>query len=343
MKILYSIQATGNGHVSRANEILPYLVQKGDVDVFLSGTNAQLQLRDHPVKYRSKGLSLFCNKKGKLSYTKTAKQFNPFRMIKEARELPVEKYDMVINDFESITSLACTLKRVPSVSLSHQAAFQSPLTPRSKNKNWFAEKILTNYARATQYIGFHFKEYDDFIFKPIIKQQILSAKPSNKGHITVYLLCYNIQYLIKIFQQLKPYTFEVFTSYTIQVEHYENVTLFPLNANRFNESVINSEGVITGGGFETPAEVLHLGKKLLVIPIKGQYEQECNAAALEKMGVTSLPLIDKDFVFQFQQWIHKDNDMDTGYENIIPKVLEYLFETYPYSASKNEYQDAVFV
>ena len=34
MKIFYAVQATGNGHISRAVELLPYLQQYGQVDVF---------------------------------------------------------------------------------------------------------------------------------------------------------------------------------------------------------------------------------------------------------------------------------------------------------------------
>ena len=58
MKILYSIQATGNGHISRAMELIPHLREYGNVDVFLSGANSTLAL-DAPIKYRSKGISLF--------------------------------------------------------------------------------------------------------------------------------------------------------------------------------------------------------------------------------------------------------------------------------------------
>jgi len=43
-------------------------------------------------------------------------------------------------------------------------------------------------------------------------------------------------------------------------------------------------GVFCGAGFETPAEAMFLKKKLMVIPMKGQYEQQCNAAALEEIG-----------------------------------------------------------
>jgi len=98
MKILYSIQATGNGHISRAMELLPYLNEYGDVDIFLSGANSSLDF-NFPIKYRSKGLSLFYTCKGKLDYTKTALALSPLRLRKEVKDLPVEKYDLVLNDF----------------------------------------------------------------------------------------------------------------------------------------------------------------------------------------------------------------------------------------------------
>ena len=37
MKILYGIQGTGNGHISKAETIYPILKQYGEVDVMVSG------------------------------------------------------------------------------------------------------------------------------------------------------------------------------------------------------------------------------------------------------------------------------------------------------------------
>src|SRR5215813_8441565 len=186
MKILYSIQATGNGHISRAMELVPYLEKFGSVDLFLSGGNSTLTL-DVPIKYRSQGLSLYYTCAGSLDYWKITRNVSPFRVMKEVKDLPVEKYDLVINDFECITSLACAYKKVPSVNFGHQASFISPKVPRPRHKEWMGEFILRNYARATQYIGLHFRQYDDFILPPVIKRDILQAEPQDKGHITVYL------------------------------------------------------------------------------------------------------------------------------------------------------------
>lgn len=85
MKILYAIQATGNGHISRAFELLPFIQQNGNVDVFLSGSNSSLNF-DLPIKYRSKGLSLFYGNRGGLNYWKMAKAFSPLRILKEAKD-----------------------------------------------------------------------------------------------------------------------------------------------------------------------------------------------------------------------------------------------------------------
>ena len=82
MKILYAIQATGNGHISRAMELLPHLQQHGTVDIFLSGDNSNLTM-DAPVKYRSKGLSLYYNCTGGLDYWQITKAFRLSRLKKE--------------------------------------------------------------------------------------------------------------------------------------------------------------------------------------------------------------------------------------------------------------------
>lgn len=304
MKILYAVQATGNGHISRAMELLPYLKKYGDVDLFLSGQNSTLQL-DAPIVYRSKGLSLFYTCKGTLNYSKLITKLNPVRLYKEINELPVEKYDFIINDFEFITSQACRIKKVPSINFGHQASFISDKTPRPRTKNIAGEFILKNYARATNYMGLHFKQYDNFILPPVIKESIYKADPKNKGHITVYLPAYRDNILENYLLPLKEFEFQVFSAQKSQPEKKANISFIPINQSMFNESLINCQGIVTGAGFETPAEALHLGKKLLAIPINGQYEQQCNAAALAQMGIDTLTGLHDNFTESFYQWVSK--------------------------------------
>lgn len=302
MKIFYAIQATGNGHISRAMELMPYLRQYGEVDVFLSGSNSHLDA-SLPVKYRSKGVSLFYGNQGGLDYWKMLKQFSPISIWKEAKALPVEQYDIVINDFEYITSLACKIKKVPSVNFGHQASFISPKTPRPKHTNLAGEIVLKKYAVAKKYIGLHFEQYDDFIYPPIIKGDILKATPSDKGHITVYLSHYSDEVIKNALNKVSDVQFHVFSKKIKAATVSGNITFIPINTQLFNESMIESHGVITGCGFETPAEALYMGKKLMCLPIKGQYEQLCNAEAIKKFGVPVINSINNSFPDTVKQWL----------------------------------------
>ncbi|MFP5042256.1 glycosyltransferase family protein [Parasediminibacterium sp. JCM 36343] len=302
IKILYAVQATGNGHIARAMQLMPYLEKYGEVDVFLSGSNSNLKAA-LPVKYRSNGLSLFYGNRGGLDYMKIWKQLDVRQLWKEANQLPVEQYDIVINDFECITSLACKLKQIPSINFGHQASFISPNTPKPLQKDMLGEWVLTHYATATNYIGLHFENYDDFIFSPIIKQQILEATPSNKGHVSVYLSHYSDEVVIAALQKCKDIPFHLFSKKATAIEQKRNITLMPISNDGFASSMIDAAGIITGAGFETPAEALYLGKKLLCLPIKGQYEQLCNAAALEKFRVPIINTIDEHFTATIYKWL----------------------------------------
>ncbi len=302
MKILYAVQATGNGHISRAMELMPFLQQYGEVDIFLSGSNSNLQ-PDLPVKFRSNGLSLFYGNTGGLDYWRMWKELDLRRIWKEAKDLPVEKYDLVINDFDSITSMACKLKKVKSIGFGHQASFQSESTPRDDKKDYAGEIVLKHYATASAYIGLHFASYDDFIYPPVIKTEILSADPTDQGYITVYLSHYSDEVVINALEKIQDVRFEVFSKKVKTKTVIGNITLFPISNKGFTQSMIHSSGVITGAGFETPAEALYLGKQLLCLPIRGQYEQLCNAAALKDFGVTIIDKINHDFSQQVYRWL----------------------------------------
>lgn len=324
MKIFYAVQATGNGHISRAITLLPYLQQYGTVDIFLSGDNSHLKL-DAPIKYRSKGISLYYNSKGGLDYWQMIKKISPFRIMKEIRDLPVDNYDFVINDFDFITSAACARKKKPSVHFGHQASFQSSNTPRPANKTLHGELLLKKYVKATYHCGLHFEKYDNFIFHPIIKDEIIQADPVNNGHITVYLPSYSDIQLFKIFSQFPNYRFDVFSPKTSVPYHEENISFNPVNKTLFNASLISCEGVICGAGFETPAEALYLGKKIIAIPINGQYEQQCNAAALEDMGITCLNNINDTFARTFNVWINSCPPERKNYSGSIRQSLDHIF------------------
>jgi uncharacterized protein (TIGR00661 family) len=302
MNILYAVQGTGNGHISRAIQLYPFLKTYGNIDFFISGSNADLKT-DLPVIGRSKGISLFYKSTGGLDYLKIIRSFS-FKIFVDAYKLPVNKYDLVINDFDFVTSLACLFRKKKSVQFGHQASFQSNKTPRAKNNNFFGEFILKHFVKSTHYLGLHFKAYDDSVFNPIIKQEIIDATPTDDGHISVYLPHYSIAYLEPYFLAQSKHHFEVFSAEVTSIRNYKNIIYFPISNSGFTKSMIRSHAVITGGGFETPAEAMYMNKKVLSIPISKHYEQLSNAAALSDLGVKVLLQIDQDFHTIFTDWIN---------------------------------------
>lgn len=69
---------------------------------------------------------------------------------------------------------------------------------------------------------------------------------------------------------------------------------------------------------ETPAEALFLDKKLFVIPIHHQYEQECNAAALELMGIPASKTLKKE---EIEAWVSSNQQLSVDYPNNIEDIL----------------------
>jgi len=135
MKILYAIQGTGNGHVSRARDIIPILEKKGEVDILISGIQADVDL-PYPVKYRLKGLSFIFGKKGGIDIMETYQKANLKQLFKEINQLPVQEYDLVISDFEPVSSWACKKRNKPCIGLSHQAAVINKKHRNPKRAIW---------------------------------------------------------------------------------------------------------------------------------------------------------------------------------------------------------------
>ncbi|HMG14527.1 MAG TPA: glycosyltransferase family protein [Saprospiraceae bacterium] len=325
MKIFYAVQANGNGHISRAIQILPYLKKYGEVDLFLSGNNTSLT-QNIPIKYRSNGVNLFYKDAGGLDYYEIFKSIPYKRVIKEANELPVNNYDLVINDFDFITSLACKIHKKPSVHFGHQASFQSKLTPRSKANNPIGKIILQKFVKSSDYVGLHFKSYDKDIYNPIIKDEIVKAKPTNEEHISVYLPQYSISFLEPFFLSKNNIHFEIFTREVSEKTVKLNITYFPINNTDFTNSLITCNGIITAGGFETPAEAMYLKKKLLSIPINNHFEQECNAEALKQLGVNVVQKIDAGFNNTLDNWLKHAKVVELNLTHSTERIIEILME-----------------
>jgi uncharacterized protein (TIGR00661 family) len=190
-----------------------------------------------------------------------------------------------------------------------------------------AARILENYAPAEVEIGFHFQRYAPEIRTPVIRRQVREAAVSNAGHITVYLPAYGEQALMQMLREFPEVTWEVFSRHWSVPSTQGHVRFLPASSDGFLKSMASSAGVLCGAGFETPAEALFLQKPLFVVPMRGQFEQQCNAAALAQLGVPSVPEFGSDAVAALRQWLNNPLIMDVDYPDESPEVLQQALRT----------------
>lgn len=325
MRILYAIQGTGNGHLSRARDIVPVLAKLGEVDLLVSGSQADVDL-PFDVKFRFKGLSFVFGKKGGVDMLSTFIKAKSKRLYNEIKQLPVEDYDLVISDFEPVSAWACRQRDKLCVGLSHQCAVLLPGVPKPAKADLIGKKVLMFYAPATVEYGFHFKEYSANTFTPVIRRQIREAPVTDGGHYTVYLPAFGEDKLLKTLKKFPEVEWQVFSKHSSKERSEGNVHLFPVSNDRFIESFISCTGVLCGAGFETPAEALHMKKKLMVIPMKGQYEQQCNAAALADMGVPVIKSLKSKHHDKIKDWIASAYVPEVNYPDRTEEILRMIVE-----------------
>ncbi|PCI06448.1 MAG: glycosyl transferase [Flavobacteriaceae bacterium] len=311
MKILYAIQGTGNGHLSRAKDIIPILKEIGAVDVLVSGCEVELSL-PFDIKYKLKGLGFVFGEKGGIDFWKTFVNMNIRTFFREIRQLPVDNYDLIISDFEPVSAWASFFKGKKIIGLSHQIAVINANSPKYK-KGWLGRLILRYYAPVAYEYGFHFKKYSKGIFGPVIRQEIRNQKVTNRGHYTVYLPSFSEDVLVEVLASFKNVLFEVFSKRADKIHFRNGILISPIKNNEFVKSLASCEGLLCGAGFEAPAEALFLGKKLMVIPMKNQYEQLCNGAALRELGVpviNGLSTLDCGLI---EKWIAEEQNIPISF------------------------------
>ncbi len=308
--------------MARARDLVPRLHAHAHVDVLVSGTQSDLNLGFN-IKYRCYGLTMVYDSKGAVSYWRSILKNKPLRFIRDVLYLPVKEYDAVFIDFEAVASYACLLRRVPSLQISHQAAFWTKNTPRPPKYVWHWEWVISKMSPSKYAIGFHFENYDTFILPPIIRKEIRELKLEDKGHYTIYLPSYSAEEIVAFTAQFPNECFEVF-SRVGKVYSTDNTTVKPVGNEDFLESFRTCTGLICGAGFEAPSEALYCGKKLLISPIKGQYEQSSNAVAASLVGVKVFDSLDPNGMAVWQEFLNSPYRKKINFPDYADVLVERL-------------------
>lgn len=323
MKVLYAIQSTGNGHISRAKEIIPYLERRFQFDVMLSGPKNQLDL-GYPIKYHFEGLTFYYDKKGAINWPNTVLKNNLLQFTKDVFSLRVQDYDLILTDFEPISAWACKLRGVLSFGVSNQISLWQKKVPKPKKRFRVSLKYLRNFAPTKLEYGIHYQRFNKRIFLPIIRSKIRRLDTSQGGGIVVYLPSYTLQNTQAILSLFPEVNWTVFSKEVKQTTTSGSITICPINEDSFIAQLAQCDGIITNAGFSTTSEALFLGKPLFVVPMRGHVEQNYNAFALKKMGVPIVKKLSASNSKPLKKWLQNPKAVKTAFENDLNYLVDQI-------------------
>lgn len=296
--ILYGVNGEGAGHSTRAKEVLTHLIEQGH-SVHVASFDRGLQnLKPHFDVTEIYGFR-FAYVNNRVRYKRTIAK-NLITVPQAAKSLAVLKdlvdewkVDLIITDFEPLTCHVGHKKRLPVISIDNQHCLTNAVVsyPRKYRGDAAAAKLVTRmmtpHANAYLVISFFtapIRKRNTFLFPPLLRQEILSAKPTEgEGeHVLVYVTS-PAPALAKLLGSVRCR----FVAYGFGREGTNeegNLVFKKPSVDGFFSDLVSARAIVANSGFSLVTEALHLCKPYLAVPVSHQFEQIFNAYWLEKTG-----------------------------------------------------------
>lgn len=322
MKILYGVQGTGNGHISRANAMAAAFKAHPKLEItwLLSGRDKEQGCGNiEPFEWR-RGLTFVTGDGGIRKFDTFMK--NSLRLFwQDVKTLDLSPYDLIISDYEPVICYAALRKGIPVTGISHLYAFNYPVPLRGGNP--MTQMILRRFAPATLNIGLHWHHFDSPILPPILDiHKPAVAPPMIRNKVVVYLPWENPERVLAFLMPHKDYDFYIYHP-TFQNSDEGNFHKRAISRTGFKHDLLDAWGVVANCGFELISECLYLGKRVLTKPLSGQMEQYSNAAALEQLGYAdTMTALDTN---RLREWLGSDQEaIQIAYPDVAKELAAWI-------------------
>jgi uncharacterized protein (TIGR00661 family) len=300
VRIVYGVQSTGKGHLSRFLGLLPLFRRDGhDLLVLVTGrwdppgyfidALAGIRFRRFP------GLPMVADGVGGISKRGTVRAFatrlpglfNSFR--KAHRWINAFDPDLIVSDFDPVTGSPFVAPGVFKVGIGNYftSARRDVEHPAGLRREWFnvrvADKMITSGLDVR--IGCHFYPLDDECLPPILRPETLTMAPENRGHLVVYHAFPGLLPPVLAYATSHRATPVILYGYETRPRSLPDNVRLEADADRFLRDLATCEAFVGTAGFQSVAEAFYFGKKIVVQPIEGHYEQKWNASQLELHGM----------------------------------------------------------
>jgi uncharacterized protein (TIGR00661 family) len=300
-RIIYAVAGEGFGHASRVHLIAQRFLDAGHDVLFASSHRGLLYLRQY---YGEKVHEIFG-----LTYEYSRGYVEPIATIhKNLAQLTVgtrmnkklfdQVYwpfqpDLVITDFEPFSGWWAWYHKVPFISLDNEHMLtMCKLDHRLRNLVPRATSMLVTRlhcvgARAYVMINFFkapLKHERAVLAPPVVRDAVTGLTPSNEGHIVLYSTTGTHEDRLR--DTLFKFPGRKFLVYGFNKDVAARNCVFKKRSTEgFLRDLAASRGVIASAGFSLMSECLYLRKRMLLLPLAGQYEQIINAHYAEKLGL----------------------------------------------------------
>lgn len=306
MRVAFLVQAEGRGHLTQALAVAAFLRNQGmELVCVVTGNPAhrtipqyfssQIQAAIYPLE--SLHFEVSPNQKG-IHFGKTLLSF--FRNLPRlrnsvnqvARILAQHQPDLILNFYEPLGTLFRFFNprnTIPMVCIGHQYLQLHPDYPFPPG-NFLPRILFRLYTRftcayATAILGLSWKPYPTDpvigIIPPLLRPGLNQMrKEVNDPIILAYLVLPGfIEEILILSRRFPEYQFHVFSDKPYPSS--ENIHFHLPDDRMFKDYLSRCSYYLSTAGFESVCEALYLGRNIFLVPVQGQYEQQCNAYEFE--------------------------------------------------------------
>lgn len=294
--ILYGVNGEGSGHSSRAREIISHLQDNGHRVHVTSFDRGLRNLKDDFEVTEIGGLRLtYVHNRVRYGKTVLRNLLNVPQAAHSIRALERKAQDwdldLVITDFEPISCHVGHKLGLPVIAIDNQHVLtDTEITyPREYRKEAAATRLVTRLMtpHSDAYLVISFftprikpRKKRTFLFPPILRQEVLQAKPTEDDFVLVYVTSAADE-LTAVLKNVR----QRFVCYGFNRDGRDgNAEFRKPSTDGFLRDLCSCRAIVANAGFSLISEALYLGKPYLAWPVKRQFEQVFNAFYIGETG-----------------------------------------------------------
>ncbi|MFL5342659.1 MAG: glycosyltransferase family protein, partial [Gemmataceae bacterium] len=314
MRVLFTIQGDGRGHLTQALAVQRILLDAGhSIPAILVGRQPgnpippfYAEKAAAPISQYPSFIPITDSTDTKLDVPASVRYNVPrlgeywrgMGLIRDA--IARHRPDVVLNFLEPLVGVCYLLyrPRAPLVGLANHFLMMHPDYPFPPGKH-VARYLFKIYARLTAFgaarrLGLALKPMSDFpsgyaVLPPLLRPEVLDCRPGPaEPFLLIYLLKAGFREEIIAWHCRHPEVeLHCFTDQPQEADAVPfdaTLTFHRLDDRKFLDLMTRCRAMVATGGYQTLCEAMYLGKPILIVPVGTHFEQECNAHEGELVG-----------------------------------------------------------